>query len=231
MNPTQKILFAFIVFFVFDDASATKVDFPGNAVRRNGIVASNAADIPQAVLDGQWTPLRASLLEACLLHNNESVLPGMGNTGHCFSDFNHVDCCTMLGRNVDNDNNGKVEGIAFTNALGTGIRAASLDGGESSSGSWCTCQLGADKMPPQDVCHVQFRAMIGFKLVWCPSETPSRAFKSFVLVADDGSLLASGTPVADNGFPSLRERTLNWHVVANGIYADACGAAFPAHSA
>eukprot|EP00041_Stephanoeca_diplocostata_P013870 m.247289 g.247289 ORF g.247289 m.247289 type:complete len:179 (+) comp19496_c0_seq2:321-857(+) len=162
MNPTQKILFAFIVFFVFDDASATKVDFPGNAVRRNGIVASNAADIPQAVLDGQWTPLRASLLEACLLHNNESVLPGMGNTGHCFSDFNHVDCCTMLGRNVDNDNNGKVEGIAFTNALGTGIRAASLDGGESSSGSWCKycCTRTLGRSRPIQVKNV---------LVYCPS--------------------------------------------------------------
>lgn len=42
---------------------------------------------------------------------------------------------------------------------------ASLDGGEHGSGSWCTCQLGSNRDPPSDVCHVQFQARIGFKLV------------------------------------------------------------------
>lgn len=60
-----------------------------------------------------------------------------------------------------------------------------------------------------------------------PADEPTRAFTSFVLVGDDGVLLASGTPVADRGFPTLRERSLNWHVVANGMYARACDAAFP----
>ena len=33
---------------------------------------------------------------ACGLWDNQDVAPGAGYTGHCFADFNHVDCCTMV---------------------------------------------------------------------------------------------------------------------------------------
>ena len=38
--------------------------------------------------------------------------------------------------------------------------------------------------PPQDVAHLQFKARIAFKLVWCPPK-----FDRFVLVDDDGILV------------------------------------------
>ena len=184
-----------------------------------------------------------------------------------------------------NENLGRVEGIAYRNPLGVGIRLASVDAGESGSGSWCTCQLGAREVshsfartpllriqnrhsisyntrahdvnefcvlrdltanmyqthakftrsfdnkkilqdPPQDVCHIQFGAAVGFKLVWCPG--PGAAFTTFALVDDDGLLLASGTPSGD--LPSLRDRRANWQVVDGGKYSTACHRMFPSAS-
>ena len=60
------------------------------------------------------------------LRDLRDVPSGRGNTGHCFNDFNHVDATTMTLDVTDNENRGKVEGIAFGNKLGPGIRVASL---------------------------------------------------------------------------------------------------------
>ena len=81
--------------------------------------------------------------------------------------------------------------------------------------SWSTCALGCNKDPPQDVAHLQFRSRIAFKLVWVPNE----AYDTFVLVVDDGSLLAQGKPMNLDGLPPLRERQLNYRVVAGSKYA------------
>merc|ERR1719163_829605 len=89
-----------------------------------------------------------------------------------------------------NENDGSVRGIAIGNQLGHGIKAASLPE-LGPGGTWCTCAIGCNKSPPSDVAHVQFHSRIAFKLVWVPP-----AFHEFVLVADDGSRLATGRPGA-----------------------------------
>ena len=114
---------------------------------------------------------------------------------------------------ADNENDGAVKGIAIGNQLGDGIRVASIpDLGPG--GSWSTCALGCSKEPPQDVAHVQFRARIAFKLVWVPNER----YDTFVLVDDDGKLLARGTPSGE--LPGLREREMNYKIVAGSKYAN-----------
>ena len=52
--------------------------------------------------------------------------------------------------------------------------------------------MGCASPVPRDVAHVQFRARVAFKLVWCPGADGE--FASFVLVDDAGELLATGTP-------------------------------------
>ena len=52
-----------------------------------------------------------------------------------------------------------------------------------------------------------------FKLVWCPTES----FDTFVLVDDDGKELAQGKPTGR--LPSLRERQVNYKIVAGSKYA------------
>jgi hypothetical protein len=65
----------------------------------------------------------------------------------------------------------------------------------------------------QDVAHVQFRSRIAFKMVWCP---PS--FSSFVLVDDDGALLAGpGTP--SGSLPHISQRQQNYMLVRGSKYA------------
>lgn len=118
----------------------------------------------------------------------------------------------MLDQVSDNENDGAVKGIAIGNALGNGIRVASLPE-LGPGGSWSTCALGCNKDPPSDVAHVQFRARIAFKLVWVPNEN----FDSFVLVDDDGKLLAQGKPTGS--LPMLRERQMNYRIVAGSKYA------------
>jgi hypothetical protein len=137
-----------------------------------------------------------------------------GYTGHSFNDFNHVDLTCMRESIADNENDGSVKGIAVGNRLGDGIRIASLPE-LGPGGSWSTCALGCSKEPPQDVAHVQFRARIGFKLVWVPNER----YDTFVLVDDNGTLLAKGKP--SDGLPSLREREMNYKIVAGSKYSKA----------
>ena len=167
-------------------------------------------------LDEEWAATRRLLLGACLLQDAPDALPGRGYTGHCFADWNHVDCCTMQGAVASNENEGRVQGIAYGNQLGPGIQLASVAGGEGGSGSWCTCQLGAHRTPPSDVCHVQFRARVGFKLVWCPTD----GYRQFVLADDDGAVLARGRPSGE--LPSITERRRNYEAVRGSAYARGC---------
>jgi hypothetical protein len=113
---------------------------------------------------------------------------------------------------ADSENDGTVQGIALGNRLGDGIRIASLPE-LGPGGSWSTCALGCSKEPPQDVAHVQFRARIAFKLVWVPNEL----YDTFVLVDDSGKLLAKGKP--SEGLPPIREREMNYKIVAGSKYA------------
>lgn len=78
--------------------------------------------------------------------------------------------------------------------------------------------MGCNKVPPRDVAHIQFRSRIAFKLVW----VPNARYDTFVLVDDDGNLLARGTP-ADGpaGLPALRERQMNYRIVEGSKYARA----------
>ena len=72
--------------------------------------------------------------------------------------------------------------------------------------------MGCNSNPPRDVAHLQFRSRIAFKLVWCPPD-----FKSFVLVDDDGKLLARGTPTGK--LPGLRQRATNFQLTKGSKYA------------
>ena len=65
--------------------------------------------------------------------------------------------------------------------------------------------------PPQDVAHLQFRSRIAFKLVWVPDD-----YSRFLLVDDDGRLLATGAPTGR--LPALEERQANYAMVAGSKY-------------
>ena len=146
------------------------------------------------------------LLWAAGLRDLTSVPPGEGYTGHAFNDANHCDATTMLGEvshNLNEAGKDRVAAIAVGNRLGPGIEVASLpELGEG--GSWSTCTNGCHMDPPRDVAHVQFRSRIAFKLVWCPP-----TFETFVLVDDDGDLLATGCPTGP-GLPDARQRVANY---------------------
>jgi hypothetical protein len=163
-----------------------------------------------AELSGPWPVVRRRLLWAAGMRDLTDVPPGKGYTGHAFNDANHCDATTMLGA-VAHNLNDRVRGIAIGNRLGPGIEVASLpELGEG--GTWCTCTNGCNREPPQDVAHVQFQSRIAFKLVWCPP-----TFSTFVLVDDDGLLLAAGTPSGD--LPPPRDRALNYRLVEGSKYA------------
>ncbi len=59
---------------------------------------------------------------------------------------------------------------------------------------------------------MQFRSRIAFKLVWAPGDD----FRRFVLVDDDGALLAAGAPSGQ--LPALEERKANYEMVAGSKY-------------
>ena len=55
-------------------------------------------------------------------------------------------------------------------------------------------------------------------MVWVPNEN----FDTFVLVDDDGNLLAQGKPSdGPAGLPSMRERQYNYQICAGSKYAKA----------
>jgi len=165
-------------------------------------------------LNGRWEDVRRKILWAGGLRDLPEAAPGQGYTGHSFNDFNHVDLTCMSDGTSDNENDGSVQGIAVGNRLGPGIRIASLPE-LGPGGSWSTCALGCHHEPPQDVAHIQFSARIAFKLVWVPNEN----FDTFVLVDDEGKLLAQGKPSSMEGLPAMRERQMNYKIVKGSKYA------------
>ena len=61
--------------------------------------------------------------------------------------------------------------------------------------------------------HIQFRSRIAFKLVW----VPNTSYDTFVLVDDDGKLLATGKP-SSGPLPPLRDRKYNYQIVEGSKY-------------
>lgn len=212
MTMAFTILTMLAVSCVFGMESLRQYDplYPGTAVQRMLNARTRAVSLTPRNLSTEWTIVRQKILWAAGLKDLQEVLPGQGYTGHAFNDWNHVDATCMLVSVIHNENEGKVEGIDQKNNLGRGIVAASItELGEG--GTWSTCMLGCDVDPPQDVAHVQFRARIAFKLVWCPP-----TFSQFVLVDDNGDLLTWGQPTGQ--LPSLREREMNYRYVMNSKY-------------
>lgn len=190
--------------------AAVDLQYPGTAVTRMLNARNRARSLSPQNMSAPWPDVRKKVLWAAGMRDLQNVAPGKGYTGHSFNDWNHVDATCMLSSNINEENNGRVKGIAARNFLGEGITAASLeDLGEG--GSWSTCMMGCAEEPPQDVAHIQFQARIAFKLVWCP---PS--FTQFVLVDDDGELLTWGAPAGP--LPSLRDRQMNFEHVQHSKY-------------
>jgi len=188
--------------------------YPGTATSRMLEGRARAASLSEDELSGDWESVRGKLLWAAGLKDLRDVPPGRGNTAHCFNDFNHVDATTMRMEDADNENGGRVAGMAYANPLGAGIRVA-RDESMGEGGSWCTCILGSNAEPPKDVAHVQFQSRVAWKLVWVPG--PERDFKRFVLVDDEGEFLATGRP--SGNVPAVYERERNYETVRGGRYA------------
>jgi len=188
--------------------------YPGTAVKRMIAVHERVKSLSSEQLNGEWESVRRNLLWAGGLKDLPNAAPGMGYTGHSFNDFNHCDLTTMLGHVSDSENEGRVQGIAQRNPLGNGIRIASIEE-LGPGGSWSTCLMGCNRDPPHDVAHIQFQSRIAFKLVWAPP-----TFTTFVLVDDDGNLLAKGTP-SSGRLPHISERQRNYAAVQGGKYATA----------
>lgn len=198
-------------------ASAMTVDpeYPGTAVERMLAVRARVKELSHDDLNGPWEEVRRKILWAGGLKDLRGARPGQGYTGHSFNDYNHVDLTTMKDDMSDNENDGSVKGIVVGNRLGSGIRVASIEE-LGAGGSWSTCMIGCAENPPQDVAHIQFRSRIAFKLVWAPNEN----FDTFVLVDDDGKLLATGKPSdGPENLPSMRDRVLNYQIVKGSKYA------------
>lgn len=197
-----------------ESGAPTDPEYPGTAVERMLNIRKRVKELAKGDdLNEKWDDVRRKILWAGGLKDLPDAAPGQGYTGHSFNDFNHVDLTAMMP--VDNQNSGEIQGIARGNFLGAGIRIASLEE-LGPGGSWSTCALGCSKDPPADVAHIQFKSRIAFKLVWVPNES----FDTFVLVDDDGNLLAQGKPSdGPAGLPSLRERKYNYEIVAGSNYA------------
>lgn len=184
--------------------------YPGMSVERLTNARARIKSLHPTDLSGEWEDVRQKLLWAAGLKNLKNAQPGYGYTGHSFNDWNHVDATCMLGAVAYEENKGLVEGIAYGNQLGHGIKIASIEE-LGRGGSWSTCMMGCNKEPPQDVAHLQFKSRIAFKLVWA---APS--FSQFVIVDDDGDLLNWGLP--KGRVPDMRERKANWLHVKDSKY-------------
>ena len=102
LRSSIMVLISFVACRV--DGSA----YPGTAIERNEVVKENAKNLTD--LNGPWDEVRKKLLSACGLWDNQHTDPGQGNTGHCFADYNHVDCCTMQEEIAHDENRGRVRG-------------------------------------------------------------------------------------------------------------------------
>ncbi|KAL7530757.1 hypothetical protein ACHAXR_003657 [Thalassiosira sp. AJA248-18] len=190
--------------------------YPGTAVQRLKAVHERVSTIANdGTLNGPWEDVRRRILWAGGLRDLPIANPGQGYTGHSFNDWNHVDLTTMNDDSSDNLNDGSVKGIMVGNKLGPGIRIASLPE-LGPGGSWSTCAMGCNVDPPNDVAHIQFRSRVAFKLVW----VPNAEYDTFVLVDDDGKLLAKGKPSDGPGaLPRRREREMNYQIMKGSKYA------------
>ena len=101
-------------------------EYPGTAVKRLRAVRERVSQLTEEELNGKWVDVRRKLLWAGGLRDLSGARPGEGYTGHSFNDWNHVDLTCMNDGNSDNQNDGRVKGIAVGNFLGEGIRVASL---------------------------------------------------------------------------------------------------------
>merc|ERR1719343_1000827 len=198
-----------------DNTCTSMIDpaYPGTAVQRLRAVHERVAEIANdGTLNGPWEEVRRRILWAGGLKDLPNSIPGQGYTGHSFNDYNHVDLTTMNDEQSDNLNDGSVKGIAVGNRLGPGIRIACIPE-LGPGGSWSTCANGCNQDPPSDVAHVQFRSRIAFKLVWVPNDN----YDMFVLVDDEGKLLAKGKPTGL--LPSRRQREMNYRIIKGSKYA------------
>ena len=188
--------------------SAVDPEYPGTAVLRLENARLRVRELVQRdeLSNVPWEDIRKRLLWAGGLRDLPDARPGQGYTGHCFNDWNHVDLTPIADDVSDNQNEGHVPGIARGNLLGPGIRIASLPE-LGPGGSWTTCAA-------QDVAGLQFKARIAFRLVWVPNPY----FDSFVLVDDQGMLLAHGTNITA-GLPHIGERQMNYRMVAGSKFA------------
>lgn len=204
-----------VAFLLMSTTSTALMDYPGTAVQRLEAVTERVKTLTKAELSQEWPAVRRRLLWAGGLRDLENVPPGQGYTGHAFNDANHCDLTTMAESIQDSSNaDGRVAQISRRNLLGPGIRVAS-DPDLGPGGSWSTCTNGCNLDPPQDVAHVQFQSKIAFKLVWSPRDD----YASFVLVDDDGKLLATGTPQPP--LPHISMRKQNFQIVKGSKYAEA----------
>ena len=128
-------------------------EYPGTAVIRMNAARARVRQLSAGALDGDWETVRQRLLWAGGMRDLRSARPGAGYTGHSFNDFNHCDLTCMLG-SVQGESNtdGAVVGISSSNALGEGIRVASIPE-LGVGGSWSTCMIGCAEDPPRDVAH------------------------------------------------------------------------------
>ena len=101
--------------------------YPGTAVLRMNNARERVRSLTSEQLNGEWEQIRKNLLWAGGLRDLTNVPPGLGYTGHSFNDFNHCDLTTMLDQVAHNENEGRVQGIAYRNPLGKGIRIASME--------------------------------------------------------------------------------------------------------
>ena len=184
---------------------STDNEYPGTAVQRLNSVHDRIKGLSQEQLNDVWENVRKTLLWA-------GGLKDLPNTSHGFNDYNHCDLTTMLGDVISNENGGQLSAIDYHNQLGPAIQTASIEE-LGPGGSWTTCMIGCNENPPNDVAHIQFKSRIAFKLVWVPTN-----YASFVLVDDDGHLLAKGTPSGGN-LPPLDERKRNYELVKGSKYA------------
>jgi len=178
-------------------------NYPGTSEERMMAIRNRVKSLSYKQLNSSWEEVRKNLLYS-------GGLRDLDITSHSFNDFNHCDLTAMNNDMIDNNNKGRVEGIAYSNSLGKVIREASLPE-LGPGGSWTTCMIGSGKNPPQDVAHIQFKSKIAFKLIWVPN-----TYNSFVLVDEDGNILARGTPTGT--LPPLSEGKHNYSIVKGSKY-------------
>lgn len=178
--------------------------YPGTSISRMIAIQTRVKSLTKEQLSGSWNEVRKTLLRS-------GGLRDLPITRHSFNDYNHCDLVAINTNMYDKKNEGRVKGIEYANNLGDVIREASLPE-LGPGGSWTTCMIGSGKNPPQDVAHIQFKSKIAFKLIWVPYN-----YDTFVLVDDDGNILARGRPSGE--LPILSERKANYSIVKDSKYA------------